>query len=319
MKTKIIYISGGELFEMTQVRAAFDEVRKTLGLDKDTVLFGVPVDCDSALDNAVNTDNDVMTDTEIKPQITTNTEINTPTVEPIIEMEIESEPEIDIVSEPEIETDVSPAPIADDTDTVIPILSILGGNSSDTDATDVEPEPATVQIEQINVVTDENETVTVSDINIDTEIIDENESDDADIISDMINDDAPVSNTEKTLEQLLESMTPLREDHDTDNDADAITSAEDDVTISDEDDTDATLAQLASEFAETEETIVVETKTETHGKIGKLKNILPFKKSKRDDGGIMGDLFGWAGIAANDEEFSMPGFFTTGTPRKQGA
>ena len=49
MKTKIIYISGGELFEMAQIRAAFEEVKSTLGLDKDTVLFGVPVDCDTAI------------------------------------------------------------------------------------------------------------------------------------------------------------------------------------------------------------------------------------------------------------------------------
>ena len=32
MKTKIIYISGGELFEMAQIRAAFEEVKSTLGL-----------------------------------------------------------------------------------------------------------------------------------------------------------------------------------------------------------------------------------------------------------------------------------------------
>ena len=37
MKTKIIYISGNETFEMTQIRAAFEEVRETLGLDKDTI------------------------------------------------------------------------------------------------------------------------------------------------------------------------------------------------------------------------------------------------------------------------------------------
>ena len=50
MKTKIIYISGNEVFAMAEIRAAFDSVRATLGLDKDTILFGVPVDCDSAID-----------------------------------------------------------------------------------------------------------------------------------------------------------------------------------------------------------------------------------------------------------------------------
>ena len=63
MKTKIIYISGNELFEMTDIRAAFEEVRSTLGLDKDTILFGVPVDCDDAMDDA-KTNADVAKTTE---------------------------------------------------------------------------------------------------------------------------------------------------------------------------------------------------------------------------------------------------------------
>ena len=37
---------------------------------------------------------------------------------------------------------------------------------------------------------------------------------------------------------------------------------------------------------------------------------------KREDPGIMGDLFGWAGIAANDEEFTIPGFFTNAAAKK---
>ena len=44
MKKKIIYISGADSFNPGEVRAAFEEVRSTLGLDTDTVLFGVPVD-----------------------------------------------------------------------------------------------------------------------------------------------------------------------------------------------------------------------------------------------------------------------------------
>ena len=68
-----------------------------------------------------------------------------------------------------------------------------------------------------------------------------------------------------------------------------------------------------------EDKIVVENKPETHGKIGKLKSILPFKKLKPQDNSLMGDLFGWAGIAANDEDFSIPGFFTPSASRKQGS
>ena len=49
MKTKIIYISGGEIFNMSDVRSALDCVRHELGLGPDTVLFGVPVDAEDAL------------------------------------------------------------------------------------------------------------------------------------------------------------------------------------------------------------------------------------------------------------------------------
>ncbi len=112
-------------------------------------------------------------------------------------------------------------------------------------------------------------------------------------------------------------MTPLREDVTPHVD---VASAEPDVSempIINSDNTDATLAQLASEFALNEDKIPSAPKSETSGKIGKLKNILPFKKAKREDNSLMGDLFGWAGIAANDEDFSIPGFFTPA--KKQGA
>ena len=48
MKTKIVYISGNELFDIADIRAAFEEVRNALGLDSETVLFGVPVDNEDA-------------------------------------------------------------------------------------------------------------------------------------------------------------------------------------------------------------------------------------------------------------------------------
>ena len=47
MKTKIIYISGDEIFDIADIRAAFNEVRNALNLDKNTVLFGVPIVSDS--------------------------------------------------------------------------------------------------------------------------------------------------------------------------------------------------------------------------------------------------------------------------------
>lgn len=330
MKTKIIYISGGELFEMSQVRAAFDEVRNTLGLGKDTVLFGVPVDSDSALADTQSTHDiePVATVAEsefknepVEPEIPaiidedSNEILDTETIEPIM-TDDDADEIIDSVTD-EIIDEIADDVIEDtsDVDTVIPILSVLGGGTA-TDAISAPQEvPAAVHIEQTDIVATPDETVSISDIHIDTEIIEPVAEDNTDVVSttigDMLNDDAPVSNAEKTLEQLLESMTPLREDHDTETD--------DNITGIYDSDEDATLAQLASEFAETEDKIVIETKTETSGKIGKLKNILPFKKAKREDSSLMGDLFGWAGIAANDDDFAMPGFFTTNNSRKQGA
>ena len=75
------------------------------------------------------------------------------------------------------------------------------------------------------------------------------------------------------------------------------------------------MEQLATEFAENQDKIAAETKSSSRSKIGKLRNILPFKQSKHKDTGL-GDLFGWAGIAANDEEFSVPGFFTSTAAKK---
>lgn len=318
MKTKIIYISGGETFEMQQIRAAFDEVRSVLGLDEQTVLFGVPVDCDSALATDVTTTEQTknICEAQIEPEIIPE-EINQIP-------QTESQPEIidtEIPQETPIEKDT------EDNNTVIPILSVLASKKSDiieepvkqSDASEaIVDEPAPVMDE---VAETPEETVVISDIKIDTELVapaaSNNEEVEKITIGDMIEDEAPAAPVEKTLEQLLESMTPLREDVNTNNATDDTTSDWDNDVSLTETDTDATLAQLASEFAENEDKIVASPKTETHGKIGKLKNILPFKKAKRDDSSLMGDLFGWAGVAANDDDFSIPGFFTQA--RKQGS
>ena len=138
-------------------------------------------------------------------------------------------------------------------------------------------------------------------------------------ITDIITDDAPTAPME--LEDLLESMAPLHEDTVTESGAD-FSDTQDDALIDTppapniDDGSDATLEQLAAEFAEKQDDIPEPETTETHSKIGKLKNILPFKKAKREDPGIMGDLFGWAGIAANDDDFSIPGFFTKAASKK---
>lgn len=355
MKTKIIYISGSEVFEMADVRAAFEEVRSTLGLDKDTILFGVPVDADNAL-TVEQTKSIIEPVIQETHEIIPEPENITPTTVQITQsIEIDEKP-TEIVKKPKNSRTSKKQNNADvvvaeqdasgqvsDQDKVIPILSVLANKNpepetvdiaedldTNTDVTDVpsEPQMTDTKIIQEDVHEPEivqTETVIISDINIDSELVapGANENIEKITIGDMINDDAPVAQTEKTLEQLLESMTPLREDHETEmsdisavENTDDLISPQDVDNLMESDDTDATLAQLASEFAQTEDKISSPKKTESQGKIGKLKNILPFKKIKRDDNGLMGDLFGWAGIAANDDDFSMPGFFTGA--KKQG-
>jgi hypothetical protein len=229
MKKKIVYISGAEVFGADDVRAAFDEVRATLNLDADTILFGVPIDNLDAKTESV-------ADEQTKPAAS-----------------IEPEP---VKEEPETQNTDS---------NVVPILSVLGAKATVETPEEPVPEP----------------------------------------IDDILDDEMPVATTEQTLEELLEKMTPLREDVHLETSDDEPSDSISETKSAD----DATLENLASEFAKVQDTIPAPKKTSERGKISKLKNILPFKKIKRDDSGLMGDLFGWAGIAANDDDFSMPGFF----------
>lgn len=321
MKTKIIYISGSEVFDMRDVRAAFDAVRATLGLSQDTILFGVPVDSDSALDAPVEKNESVECSAVVEPVVP---ECPIATVEP--------EPEIVVQTETIVDSEPIPEPAPDEIidtesqDKIIPITSILTAVSVPVESEQSVVEPV---IEQ-DVVTEPVSESVVSDVKSDEPVITDIaidselaapaiDTDDTETVTlgDMISDDAPVAPMEKTLEQLLESMKPLREDLINDE-APVSDEVIDDTDMMPpfETDADATLAQLASEFAENEDKIVNTKPKESSGKIGKLKNILPFKKAKRDDNGLMGDLFGWAGIAANDDDFAMPGFFTNAVGKK---
>jgi len=282
MKRKIVYISGGDAFDMNDVRAAFDEVRSTLNLDSDTILFGVPVDIEN---------NNAVTDSVHTESV----------IQPVVDKVIMEKHDIAATpSHDEVKTETQD-------ETVVPILSVLASKNSD-DANDMvidTPEPT----DFADNMTSETETVELS--NADT----------TDDISEMLDSEVPDDSHEKTLEELLETMEPLRED---------IVASENTAPASDEtttsesapidsapiDDVDATLENLASEFVKNEDKMPTPKKTSERGKIGKLKNILPFKKMKKDDSGLMGDLFGWAGIAANDEDFSIPGFFTNAASKK---
>lgn len=109
-----------------------------------------------------------------------------------------------------------------------------------------------------------------------------------------------------TIEDIFAELEPLKEDKIVDlasHSADAAAS-QDDI------ETDETLSKMAAEFAAAQKDIP-DAPAQKGGKIGKLKNILPFKKAKKEDQSLLGDLFGWAGIAANDddERFALPDFF----------
>lgn len=332
MKTKIIYISGSEVFDVADIRGAFEEVRTALGLSQDTVLFGVPVDADDAGLATVKTA-EVSHLSETAPV----EEVLEPTLEvPEYVEEAEEVIETPVIEKPKrgrkAKAKIEEEEIVESTeDKVIPILSIL---SSKADAEPevseeiaeepeieevapevvepvMEPAPEVIRIESVAVEkvtikkSEEEETITTQSVSIE----------------DITNTEEPENGLEKTLEQLLEKMAPLREDlieedsavHKSEEEPEEETVAAEEEP---ESDVDATLEQLATEFATKQDEIVTTPNTAPAGKIGKLKNILPFKKAKREESGLMGDLFGWAGIAANDDEFSIPGFFTAEASKK---
>ena len=321
MKTKIIYISGTEIFDMRDIRAAFEEVRTALNLDKTTVLFGVPVDAEDA-GFATKTPDLAVEQEKIEPvEIAPEPVIETTIVEEITEItpiqettdeKIESVAEEQPIKkrgrprkEDKIETVVEPVketidePAEDSTDeqpeetkeTVVPILSVLAVKEEDIVPDVVEEET-------------ENDIAVIPEINDEiVEPVDETETSENEIIEE---DDAA------KLERLLSAMKPLEEDILEEQHLDDIAKDQDSESDSS---FDATLEQLASEFIENQDKIAAEAKQTSRSKIGKLRNILPFKQSKHKDSGL-GDLFGWAGIAANDEDFSVPGFFTSAASKK---
>lgn len=305
MKTKIIYISGNEIFNIADIRTAFEEVRNALQLGTDTVLFGVPVDTDDAGFGTSESEETIQSE---PVDISEETQIT----EPVIE-DIDNPAESIVVQEPEnqkqkrsrsrkksdpnqnIESDntIVNTPVEQETEKVVPILSVLSGKEDENEPTEITTE------EKISEDT--------------VEIIQDNQEMENDVITEIDAEPEAENIGEPDLEKLLSSMTPLQEDAlEDDKDIDNIEQMTDDIQS---DDVDATLEQLATEFAEAQDKIASETKSSGRSKIGKLRNILPFKQSKHKDQGL-GDLFGWAGVAANDEDFSVPGFFTNATSKK---
>lgn len=280
MKKKIVYISGTDTFDVNDVRAAFEEVRNTLKLDRDTVLFGVPVDEAESVGDVV------------EPGVAAESDLD---VAPVAEIE-----SVDAVVPEETVPEIAQADaVAEQNAPVVPILSVLASQEENV----IVPEPVVDDIVPDPVVDDAEPVVDTESPMAESSIEFDNAEPD---IADMINDELPQEPGEKTLEELLETMAPLREDVATPRKKKSVKVTP---TAETTDETDATLENLASEFAENQDKVVSTKKGSERGKIGKLKNILPFKKMKRDDSGLMGDLFGWAGIAANDDDFTIPGFF----------
>lgn len=303
MKTKIIYISGNEIFDMADIRAAFDEVRNALNLDKNTVLFGVPIDEDDA-GLAAQTEHEQTIEDKKEtinqiPEITENSE---PLPEPEIIESVDEKPKRSrgkrAKAEPDDEPkDVSEAPVSTNTEEkIVPILSVLSTNESVVEDSEGTSETTIESNENIEII---------ADVTNETSIVTEPETE---IESDTTE---PDDTEEPDLEKLLSEMKPLNEDIMDEQNSDNSVIENDD----ENDNIDATLEKLATEFVQTQDKIASNTKSGGRSKIGKLRNILPFKQSKHHDQGL-GDLFGWAGVAANDEDFSVPGFFTNASSKK---
>ena len=278
MKTKIIYISGGENLDRAAIKTAFDEVRETLGLGNDTLLFGVPLE-DEIAQESVSEQPELVEITKIteeiiqKPKKTRKTKIEEVKEESIEELVEEPVKEIQIITEiiseePTQEVNEEPTP---EVERVIPILSVLSVGKSES----VQP-AATVQI------------VSVTDF------------------SDALDEELPEeeSRIPQTIEEIFENLTPLPEEKIIETPRIKAEESSRDESMDD----DATLAMLAAEFVETQNTPAAPVDGRP-GKMGKLKNILPFKKAKKAESGVLDDLFGWAGIAANEDDAGPSGFF----------
>jgi len=307
MKTKIIYISGGEIFNVRDVRDAFDTVRKELGLGSDTVFFGVPVDTDDALAGQFESVQMVEKANEQIPE----------TPEPIVEPQVAVEQVVTakpkrsrkkvVAPEQEVATEQNTTDTEKvTTEEVIPILSVLGGDTrTESDTVDGTNTPENTESNDVDLSVIVNET----EIVVQTENSHDADDSNTDIDTPMPTVEPETatiqdSDEEDQLEKLLQSVQSLHEDKE---DVPELKVVE-----AEPDETDATLEKLATEFAENQDKIVNTTKTSSRGgRIGKLKNILPFKKAKNNESSLMGDLFGWAGVAANDEEFGIPEFFPT--------
>ncbi|MCL2017340.1 MAG: hypothetical protein FWG80_01010 [Alphaproteobacteria bacterium] len=337
MKTKIIYISGGEVFPPQQVRAAFDAVRGMLCLDSDTVIFGVPVDCDDiGLSSIPDAHSHVVTDEKGLEK----SAIDKESIVPAMEIPEASLIENQIATKPVAEQTVTAPPIrkrkkkeTEEQALATPILSVLGSiQSAKEESVASIPDPTPVANPE-----------PVKDKEVSGSALPGRVSDDFAVRSapsdnyaqtpavktshDDVKEEMLVEAVEEdvvqSIEDIFAGIPPLSEDKPIDLTTRDEAAGEDEYTDSpvvQHTGDDATLSKLAAEFIAVQDKdlgVAKELDTAKGGKIGRLKNILPFKKKERAEPSVLGDLFGWAGVAANDDtdSFAMPDFFQMGGNR----
>ncbi len=301
MKSKIVYISGGDVFSPSEIRKGLEEIREILGLGSDVVIFGISVEpeLELAKSEAVVEQYEPVSEIEmqiIKPDtIEEKIEILEP-VAAVVNDEVFTEDEE--ISKEIIETEMPKAAdtVADvdniPAPTPAPILSVIGIVTPEVEQT-IEPEEEVFSEPESQIMI--SETVVVSSsVDFDDDIF----------------DGAPAQ--KKTLEQIFDGLESLKEER-----RDPLSAVGPSVSapaaVIDTEDFDSTLSKMAEEFVNTQSNIkseIADTSVKS-GKIGKLKNVLPFKKAKKEETSLMGDLFGWAGIAANDDDFPTGGLFGT--------
>lgn len=304
MNTKIIYISGGANKSPAEIQSALDTVRAAMGYDADTLLFGVPLE-----DNTASSDvNDVAAPVAVMPAPVADTVVDEPIADTVAQ-------ETNPIAESESAAVISkPKRTRKKNATESPILSVIS-SAQETETNETE----TPQMDNITIA-DDSPNAPISD-NVkspDDIIITES-------ITDIITADDDGEDEIRSIEDIFAGIAPIAEDEPVDitspldennnfNKTSADTVAKQITTDTTESpaDFDATLGELASEFLESD---APENAPAARGtKIGKLKNILPFKKKEKTGGSMLGDLFGWAGVAANDDDvdFAMPDFFKVG-------
>lgn len=276
MKTKIVYISGGEIFNPKEIQCALDEIRQMMNLAPDIVIFGIPVD--NNIESVVVENLDV----EIEPET----------------------PEIIIENDP-VETVIEiPENIPQINHSNAPILSVLGNIQSEPEMVEIADDFENIQTPVTEEIKIENETVILEQKSesVELKIIKQEitfDDEPSEFLADFF---AGKPEEKKTLEQIFDGLESLKEEKRVD--ISSPVGVKQSPVI---EDMDATLSKMAEEFMAVKDNIPdVPVK---NGKLGKLKNVLPFKKAKKEEPSLIGDLFGWAGIAANDDDFASGGLF----------